>query len=372
MTDRADALVIGGGPAGAAAGIRLAARGLKVVLLERAARPQPKVCGEFISESAVLELHDLGVGLPGLGAVPVESARLHAERTEVGFPLPFIAQGLSRERLDAHLLQAAGRAGVNVRPGATVRRLEQVGPHWRAGLADGSGILSPIVVLASGKHELRGHPRPAGRAPVMIGFKMHFRLAPAEHAGLGGAVELFWGGGGYAGLQGIEDTRANLCLVVPPRCFRACGRSWPELLRHLRTLTPALDRRLRDARALWPRPVTIARIPYGYVHPPRAAAPGLYPVGDQMAVIPSFAGEGIAIALRTGRLAADHIISEQPADAYLSAAREQVLRPIRSARLLQSLCRYRPVLGLGMRLAGRRRMLPWMVRATRLRSQVTG
>ena len=57
----ADVIVVGGGPAGAAAAARLAARGFRTVLIDRASFPRDKVCGDFVGPAALAELADLGV-----------------------------------------------------------------------------------------------------------------------------------------------------------------------------------------------------------------------------------------------------------------------------------------------------------------------
>jgi flavin-dependent dehydrogenase len=55
-----DALVIGGGPAGATTALLLARAGWSVALVERKAFPRRKVCGEFISATSEPLLRDLG------------------------------------------------------------------------------------------------------------------------------------------------------------------------------------------------------------------------------------------------------------------------------------------------------------------------
>src|SRR4051812_42457646 len=71
-------LVIGGGPAGAAAACRLAQAGRPVVLAERSSGPHDAVCGEFLSGDAALLLQAVGVDLP------VEAPRLDRVRLAAG------------------------------------------------------------------------------------------------------------------------------------------------------------------------------------------------------------------------------------------------------------------------------------------------
>jgi flavin-dependent dehydrogenase len=52
VTARADVGIVGAGPAGAAAAILLAQRGVGVTLLDRAQHPRPKICGEYRSPEA--------------------------------------------------------------------------------------------------------------------------------------------------------------------------------------------------------------------------------------------------------------------------------------------------------------------------------
>jgi flavin-dependent dehydrogenase len=361
-----EVLIVGGGPAGAAAACHLARGGRVVLLCERERQPRPKVCGEFLSAGACAELAELDVSPHVLGAAPISHVRLVHGSREARCPLPFAAWGLSRERLDERLLQRAAGWGVQVRRGLCVRRLERAACRWRAILADGGAMEAPVVLLATGKHDLRSHRRPRGAGAEVIGFKMHWRLADAQAAALAGHIELVWFDGGYAGLQPIEHGLANLCLVISAKAFARLGRCWPQLLEHLAGTAPHLGARLHDATPAWPRPATIAGVPYGHVHRDRAGGDGLYRAGDQFAVIPSFAGEGVALALRTARLAALRILAGDPAAAYHCAARDEIRRPMHAARMLARLTR----VPLGRRCAlGLARMpgaLPALARALRV------
>jgi flavin-dependent dehydrogenase len=218
-----------------------------------------------------------------------------------GCALPFAALSLSRRRLDEALLAAAARAGAILRRGVAVQGLEQQGGGWRARLAGGGHIAAREAFLCTGKHDLRGWRRPPGPQPDLLGFKLHLRLQPAQAAALARRVEITLFPGGYAGLQPVEGGQANLCLVVRRGHFMALGGQWPALLAQMRAASPDLSRRLDGAEALFERPLSIAAIPYGFV---RRRGDGCWHLGDQAAVIPSFAGEGMSIALHSAALAA--------------------------------------------------------------------
>ncbi len=303
-----DVAIAGGGPAGAAAACHLARAGRRVVLLERERQPHHKVCGEFVSVEAERHLASLG-DRALLGAAPIERVRLVHRRTEATAPLPFPAWGLSRRRLDAWLLDQAERDGVAVRRGRLAHTLAADGAGVRLE-TPGGPVVAGAALLATGKHELRGRRR-QGRGSDLIGLKLHLRLAEAQRRALARHVELVLFEGGYAGLQLVEDGLANLCLLVGKDRFAELARDWRRLVLSV----PHLARRLDGADACWPRPLAIYGMPYGYLH--RADDGGaVYRVGDQVAVIPSFTGDGMAMALHSGAAAAGAIVAGRPPAAF--------------------------------------------------------
>ena len=328
-------LVIGGGPAGAASAILLAQSGQTVTLLERERGAHDKVCGEFISHEAAAYLAALGVDLAGLGAVPIRHARLAGPRGESRIALPFSAVSLSRRRLDEALLLRAEEAGVDVRRGARARRMARDGQGWRIGVDDGA-LHATDVFLAVGKHDLKGWKRPPGLQGDLVGFKIHLRLHPAQAAALDRHVELMLFPGGYAGLEPIEDGMANLCLLAR-RASLPEGDVWPALVANISAACPLLGRRLAGAQPLWPKPLAIAAIPYGHV---QTSAQGVWRVGDQAAVIPSFAGDGMAIALHSAHVAAAAFLAGATPEAYQRRlARDLKVQVLGATLLSQALVR---------------------------------
>ena len=333
----AEALVIGGGPAGAAAAILLARAGRGVVLLERETGPHDKVCGEFISHEAAAYLNRLGIDLGALGAAPIRSARLADRSGLVEIALPFPAFSLSRRRLDEALLDLAHGAGVELRRGVRVRRLAAEGSGWSADLGEAGSVRGDAAFLAVGKHDLKGWKRPEGRQGDLVGFKMHLRLAPDQAAALDGHVELMLFPGGYAGLEPIEDGLANLALLARRSALPQGGDIWPGLLALMRGACPLLDERLQGAEPMWPKPLAIAATPYGHV---QKTAGGVWRLGDQAAVIPSFAGDGLAIALHSAHLAAKAYLGGQAADDYQRAlARDLGAQVLGATMLSQAMVR---------------------------------
>jgi len=360
-----EALVIGGGPAGAAAAILLARAGRAVTLLEREAGPHDKVCGEFISHEAAAYLNRLGIDLDALGAAPIRCARLADRRGQVEIALPFPAFSLSRRRLDEALLGLARDAGVDLRRGARARRLAPEGAGWSVDRGEAGSVHAAAAFIAVGKHDLKGWKRPEGLQGDLVGFKMHLRLAPDQAAALDGHVELMLFPGGYAGLEPIEDGLANLALLAR-RSALPQGDIWPSLLALMRAACPLLDQRLRGAEALWPKPLAIAAIPYGHV---QKAAAGVWRLGDQAAVIPSFAGDGLAIALHSAHLAVGAYLAGETADAYQRALARDLGSQVLGATLLsQALVRPWGQAGLAV-LA---RLQPRLMAATAARTRISG
>ncbi len=336
-------VVVGGGPAGAGAACWLARSGHAPVLIERDTAPCHKICGEFVSVEARAYLTDLGIDVLALGGMPIQQVRVVHGRATAEVPLPFEGVGLTRRSLDAALLAKAAASGVQVRRGEIVRSVTPNGNHLDIRMRGGGGIQANTVFLATGKHDLHAPKRRVDENDDLIGFKTYFALSSAQQRELEGTVEVILFEGGYAGLQPVEGGMANLCFLVRRRVFETVGRQWQELIRHLCQLSPHLHSRLNGSEALLDRPLTISHVPYGFVHQPSPGdVEGLFRLGDQMGVIPSFCGDGIAIALHSAhRSAAMYAAQGNAGNNYHRVIAADVSHQIQLAMLMYQLSQAR-------------------------------
>lgn len=368
-----DAFVAGGGLAGSAAAIALTEAGMHVVLVEKSREAQHKVCGEFLSHESLPFLAQLGVNPVELGAPTLYSVRLAAHNVIAEAQLPAPALSLTRKTLDEALLTRAQQAGVDVRRGCAVESLTQSsdGDSWLAELSGNEPrIASRHAFLATGKHNLRGWPREDSRAQTgLVAFKMYFALTAAQQAELDGHVELLLYPGGYAGLQPVEGGRANLCLLVTEAQLRRLDGRWENLLDHMQAHVPHLARRLVASTPLIERPLALSSIPYGYcvaAQQPGTSSP--WRIGDQAAVIPSFCGDGMALALATARRAAALCLQGATPDRFHAETRRDFRRRLQFATLLSRMMIATPVLAQAARV--KPSLIRTIFHATRLPASV--
>src|SRR5215472_9275381 len=170
--DDCDALVVGGGPAGA-----VAARGFTTIVVDRATFPRDKVCGDFVGPAALAELADLGVtGTDAFAATnTIGECALHVDGNQLGVlaipqvgGLPAYGRVIPRRDLDAWILDAARHAGATVLDGRKVTAIERapdavtVRGHSAAGLWQ---LRTRLLVGADGSNSITARAL-RGTAPL--------------------------------------------------------------------------------------------------------------------------------------------------------------------------------------------------------------
>ena len=123
-----DVVVVGGGPAGAAAAARLAGRGFRTVLVDRASFPRDKVCGDFVGPMALAELADLGVAqLEAFGATSTDGYPGAARRRRPARP------ARASRRSTGFPATAGSSPGCSWTPGSWTRPGRPERPSWTGG-----------------------------------------------------------------------------------------------------------------------------------------------------------------------------------------------------------------------------------------------
>jgi 2-polyprenyl-6-methoxyphenol hydroxylase-like FAD-dependent oxidoreductase len=167
----ADVVVVGAGPVGAALAMALGLRGRRVILVEKAASPQDKPCGEGMMPLGARLLQDLGLDLGALGYPAVDGVRYQvaggrgvagAFRVR-GAPAP--GYGVRRLRFNTDLVEAARRCpGVRLEQACRVLRAD-LRPDQARVETDKGALLAGSVVAADGLNSSLARQLGWGRPP---------------------------------------------------------------------------------------------------------------------------------------------------------------------------------------------------------------
>ncbi|MEE9275030.1 MAG: NAD(P)/FAD-dependent oxidoreductase [bacterium] len=152
-----DALIVGGGPGGSTAALRLARSGLRVLLLDAAVFPRVKLCAGWVTKQAMADL-ELDPETYPHTIQPFEAVYVGLGKSlhETRWREP-ASYGIVRKEFDAFLLRRAEAAGAEVREGVRVRGVEAGAGGVRLDLG-GEFAEGPLVVGAG------GHACPVARA----------------------------------------------------------------------------------------------------------------------------------------------------------------------------------------------------------------
>jgi geranylgeranyl reductase family protein len=303
-------IVVGGGPAGAMAACTLAPR-CRVLLLERARLPRHKLCSGVLTPKSLAQLRPaldvdrLVVGTASETRVCYGAAAI--ELRHAALPILFA----SRPRMDAGLVELAGRRGASVHEST---RVTGVDPGAAAVLLAGGRRLRARAVIgadgATGPCAAVVHPRRA----QAIGLEVH---VPDPR------------GGGRR--PALLDTRLS------GGYFWAFPKADGSVAVGLASARPALWPRMRALLARWlPQALGTelpARVPGHPIPFLRGAgsrglrAGRLLLAGDAAALADPLLYEGIPYALWSGRVAAETVLDWLDGRGEL-AAYERRLAPL--------------------------------------------
>jgi flavin-dependent dehydrogenase len=299
--ERADVLIVGGGPAGSACAGVLVAAGWDVLVLDAAEFPRDKPCAGWITPEVVGELpFDLAEYGREHTVQPIARfriGRIGGRGVDVDYGEP-VSYGIRRSELDAVLLR---HSRARVRQGERVRSIRRQGASWVLN----EGYSAPALVGAGGHFcpVARWHLGSVEGVPLVIAREIEYRL---EGTALGGCR--------------VEPDRPELDFCPDLEGYGWCvrkgeylnvglGRCDPRTLgRHVAAYVGTLvgeGRLERPPDGGWRGHAY--RLRAG--RPPRPVGDGMILVGDAAGLAFSASGEGILPALVSGRLAAETLLA---------------------------------------------------------------
>ncbi|SRR6266496_1632069 len=363
MSERYDLIVIGGGPAGTSAAITAARGGSRVLLLERGRFPRHKVCGEFISAESLALLNWLLAGakrdlLDQSLSLSESHVLLDGRTLRIALDPP--AASIARYDLDLALWDAARKAGVATLAETTAQPIEEENP-FRIQTSAGD-FLARVVINASGRWSNLNLAVANIRGSRWLGLKAHFHAPLTERS-----VDLYFFDGGYCGVLPVHGPDGALLINACALFRTGVTTTFADIFpRH-----PILHDRSRQ----W----TLAFAPlstFPVTFPTPRPVSGLIPnTGDAAGFVDPFVGDGIALALRSGHLAASSLLPYLRGDCSLSDSlrsyaedyRRHLLHVYRASSLLRKLVRLPRALRAPLLAACERgpRLARYLVESTR-------
>jgi geranylgeranyl reductase family protein len=313
MNERFDIAVIGGGPAGAAAAIRAARAGARVVVVEKGAYGRDKVCGDGLTPRAVAALDELKIPLGD--AHRIDGLRMIAGKQVRELPWPggdlFPPHGAvwPRRRLDAALVDAAVDAGADVRFETKGEVAFGTGGRVTGICTPHGAIDADLVVAATGAPGTVARQLGAERVPnEPFGLAIRAYVESPRHDDryLEACLTIRDGQGtwvpGYGWMFPCGDGTVNIGVgaLSTMKGFKQLNLnqlidSYRSLVADAWQIGPNIDR----PRA-W-------RLPMSAV---RRHGPGWVAIGDAAGLVNPMNGEGIDYGLESGMLAADLFLAD--------------------------------------------------------------
>ncbi|MEL6676304.1 MAG: geranylgeranyl reductase family protein [Bacteroidota bacterium] len=357
-----DVIIVGGGPGGATAALRLADSGLKVVVLEKATFPRDKICGDALSGKVVSVLKytrpelvdELYQFQPKLGSWGIRF--ISPNRTTLDIPFKLDRSGMThapgfiskRVDFDEFLWrQLANFDHIETYQGEAVTEIKRSRDHAWVKTTSREWTCS-VVIGADGAHSVVN--KQLGQIKVE---KNHYCAGiRAYYAGVSGFheenfIELQFLQEllpGYFWIFPLPNGRANVGLGMLSRDVSRHKVNLKERLKEVVASHPELAPRFKDARL--EGKITGFGLPLGSKKRPISGDKFML-VGDAASLIDPFSGEGIGNAMLSGKIAAETILNLRDSDftaedlrVYDQAVYKKIWQELAISRKMQQLVNY--------------------------------
>jgi len=295
-------VIIGGGLAGLTAALHLQRQGLEVLLIEKAAFPHHKVCGEYVSNEVIPYLQWLDADPLQLKPALIKTLSITTlTGNTVNSTLPLGGFGISRYILDDFLYQKfIARGGAVLKD--TVTAIGFQNDQFEIGTASGENITTAHVIGAYGK-----------RSAIDIVKKRAFIQTRSPYLAVKGhysgtidseQVSLYNFNGGYCGVSQIEDHKINICYLADYATFRKY-KDPAVYQREVLFKNKQLQQVYKDCTPLFEKPLSISQLSFGSRS---AVTDHILMIGDTAGLIHPLCGNGMAMAIHSAKLCSEVLL----------------------------------------------------------------
>lgn len=293
-------VIVGGGVAGLSAANQLADAGLTPLLIEANDYPSHRICGEFLSSECLPILERWEIPF----STPIQQCRLFSGKMKTSFQLPTQAASCSRFIFDSMLQKRAEKNGARILTRTTVSSLtfHEGSKCYELNLSNGEEIKARHLILGTGRIPKMNEEKKSF-LPKYVGFKAHFEGMGNSHS-----IDMYFMNGGYLGVSPIDVNTTNIACIMRRECVADLNQIHTLISGLLEQKTMhSLRERLAHARMLFPNWLTGVIPEFGIRDNP--SWDRVFWIGDAAGSIPPISGDGLAIAITSGCMAADYFLN---------------------------------------------------------------
>jgi menaquinone-9 beta-reductase len=315
-----DVIIAGGGPAGSACALCLAKSGLKITMIDKTSFPKNKICGDALSIDVIRQLPKLSEKLAGKftkikNKISSSGLRIYGPSGEL-LELEIKSRDNScgyimrRPAFDNMLHECVTEnPSLNFYKNCSAESVKKYSDHISI-LTSSGEINGKILVGADGANSVISryvHKHTKSKKHLCVGIKSYYKNVEGFHPD--GYIELHFYKNllpCYLWIFPMHGNEANVGLGLMHNDLLKSKLSLKQIMFDIISEHPVVSPRFKNAQRIspveaWPLPLAMDK--------KMISDERILLIGDAAGLIDPFTGEGVGNAIRSGRIAADHILN---------------------------------------------------------------